>query len=56
MSQQALPNQDPGRPGYYGVPPASAPAPVSAAPALASAATVSAGLIEIGRASCRERV
>ena len=29
MSQQALPNQDPGRrgrPGYYGVPPASAPA------------------------------
>ena len=47
MSQQALPNQDPGRrgrPGYYGVPPASAPAPVSATPALAPAATVSAGL------------
>lgn len=50
MSQQALPNQDPGRrgrPGYYGVPPASAPAAVPAAPAtpaLAPAATVSAGL------------
>ena len=50
MSQQALPNQDPGRrgrPGYYGVPPASAAAAVPAAPAtpaLAPAATVSAGL------------
>lgn len=44
MSQQALPNQDPGRRGYYGVPPASAAAAVPAAPALAPAATVSAGL------------
>ena len=50
MSQQSLPNQNPGysgRPGYYGVPPASASAPVPAqapAPALAPAATVSAGL------------
>ena len=58
MSQQALPNQDPGRrghPGYYSVPPASAAAPAApapipapfpapAAPALAPADTVSAGL------------
>ena len=32
MLQQALPNQDPGRrgrPGYYGVPPASAAAAVT---------------------------
>ena len=46
MSQQALPNQDPGRrgrPGYYGVPPASAAAAVPAA-FPAPAATVSAGL------------
>ena len=36
MSQQALPNQDPGRrgrPGYYGVPPASAAAAPASAPA-----------------------
>ena len=36
MSQQALPNQDPGRrgrPGYYGIPPASAAAAPASAPA-----------------------
>ena len=48
MSQQSLPNQNPGysgRPGYYGVPPASTPVPAGFAPAgPVSAGPVSAGL------------
>ena len=50
MSQQSLPNQNPGysgRPGYYGVPPASTPVPARATPVPASA-PVPAGPVPAG--------
>ena len=58
MSQQSLPNQNPGysgRPGYYGVPPASAPVPARATPVPASAPVPAgfapAGLVPAGPVS-----